>query len=67
MSHFDPMHLLTSLPWFAWIAIVAIICGCIKGLAAMRYRHLERIEMIRQGMNPDALTDNAKPACERDF
>lgn len=47
------VQILTVLPWWAWIAIVGIICGSVSGFFQMRYRHLERIEMIRQGMNPD--------------
>ena len=48
------VHLANSIPWFAWIAIVAIISGSIAEVLKRRYRHLERIEMIRQGMNPDS-------------
>ena len=49
----DVVNLLSGIPWFAWIAIVAIVSSSIGGIAKMRYKHLERIEMIRQGMNPD--------------
>ncbi|QEH38381.1 hypothetical protein OJF2_69820 [Aquisphaera giovannonii] len=44
---------LIGIPWFAWIAIVAIICGSISGIIAQCQRHFERMEMIRQGMDPD--------------
>jgi hypothetical protein len=44
---------LCTIPWFAWIAIVAIICGSGTSLLAMHHKHRERMEMIRQGMNPD--------------
>lgn len=54
----EVVHLFSAIPWFAWIAIVAIISSGIAGVVKMRYQHLERIEMIRQGMNPDA----GKPA-----
>lgn len=40
-------------PWFAWVAIVAIVSGSISGMLKMWLTHRERIEMIRQGMNPD--------------
>ena len=50
----ESVHLFQSLPWFAWIAIVAIISGCLTDVMKRRYRHMERIEMIRQGMNPDS-------------
>ena len=53
------MHeVLEVFPWWAWIPIVAMVCGSISGVVKMRYSHLERIEMIRQGMNPDG----GKPA-----
>lgn len=42
-----------SIPWFAWIAIVAIVCGSISGVITSCFRHHERMAMIRQGMNPD--------------
>jgi hypothetical protein len=44
---------LATLPWFAWVAIVGIICGTLSGCLGAHYRHRERIEMIRQGMDPD--------------
>lgn len=42
----------TSMPWYAWIAIVAIVCGAITKMLSMTHEHRERLEMIRQGMNP---------------
>lgn len=50
----EVFHQLGAIPWFAWISIVVIISGSIGGIVKMRYQHLERIEKIRQGMNPDA-------------
>ncbi|RUL85956.1 hypothetical protein [Tautonia sociabilis] len=47
-------QLLSSIPWFAWIAIVVILSGSISGAFCSWLKHRERIEMIRQGMNPDA-------------
>ncbi|WP_165235149.1 hypothetical protein [Aquisphaera insulae] len=44
---------LNGMPWFAWIAIVAIVCNCINQIVAQSQKHFERIEMIRHGMNPD--------------
>jgi hypothetical protein len=44
---------LEALPWFAWIPIVAIICGTIAGLVKTSITHRERMAMIRQGMHPD--------------
>ncbi len=47
------MSILGSIPWFAWIAIVAIICSTLQCLAKSSMRHRERIAMIRMGMHPD--------------
>lgn len=46
---------LSSIPWFGWIAIVAIVCSAVSQWMRWRFQHVERMEMIRQGMNPDAL------------
>ena len=54
----ETMHVLTAIPWFGWVAIVAMICGCVSGAIQQRCRHAERMEMIRQGLNPDG----GKPA-----
>jgi len=43
-----------SIPWWAWIPIVAILGGTMQGLVKMSHRHRERMEMIRQGIKPDA-------------
>ena len=51
--------ILTALPWFAWIPIVAIIGGTVGSVTKMIITHNERMAMIRQGMNPDAVA--AKP------
>jgi hypothetical protein len=51
--------ILQALPWYAWVAIVAIIGSTIGSVTNMIIKHHERMEMIRQGMNPDALA--AKP------
>jgi hypothetical protein len=53
------VSILEALPWFAWIPIVAIIGGTVGSVTKMIITHNERMAMIRQGMNPDALT--AKP------
>lgn len=44
---------LGRMPWFGWIAIVAIVSGCFTGTIAGWQRHRERMEMIRLGMHPD--------------
>jgi hypothetical protein len=48
-----------SIPWFGWVGIVAIISGSVTGIVNACLRHFERMELIRQGMNPDAF--DAKP------
>ena len=44
---------LESIPWFAWIPIVAMICGTIAGIVKSVHGHNERMAMIRMGMHPD--------------
>ena len=46
------MSIMNSIPWFAWIPIVAIVCGTVQCMAKNAMRHRERIAMIRMGMNP---------------
>ena len=53
------VSILNALPWFAWIAIVAIVCGTTGDLLKRSIKHRERMAMIRQGMNPDARTEKA--------
>jgi uncharacterized membrane protein (DUF106 family) len=64
MTSFVPV--LTSLPWFAWIAIVAIVSGMIGGVVKTMIIHRERMAMIRQGMHPDSVASvTSKPYCEQ--
>jgi hypothetical protein len=56
------MSILQSIPWFAWIPIVAIICGTIGGIVKSVQQHDERMAMIRMGMHPDLKTE--KPQYE---
>ena len=63
---------LQSIPWFAWIPILAILGGITSGtitkLVELGLRHKERMTMIQAGMHPDlpspAQTDpmECKPA-----
>lgn len=46
--------LVTTIPWFAWIPIVAIISGTIGGVVKSLTTHKERMAMIRMGIHPDA-------------
>ncbi|HEV3165331.1 MAG TPA: hypothetical protein VGZ22_14990 [Isosphaeraceae bacterium] len=50
----EAVSFLQSIPWYAWIAIVAIVCGFITKLVAMNQQHAERMAAIQAGMNPDA-------------
>ncbi len=56
--------ILTAIPWFAWIAIVAIVCGTLGDLLKRWAYHRERMAMIEHGINPDAPT--AKPHAYED-
>ena len=65
------MSILSSMPWYARIAIVAIICGTVSKVIAMSHRHRERMMMIQVGMRPDESADPhacgyVKPATTRD-
>jgi hypothetical protein len=53
------MTVVDAMPWYAWIAIVAIISGTISGMLKMLITHKERMTMIQHGMNPDI--SSAKP------
>ena len=54
------VSVLNAMPWFAWIAIVAIVCGTIGDLLKRSIKHSERMAMIQQGINPDARTEKAR-------
>ena len=56
--------ILATLPWFAWIAIVAILSGTVCGTLKTLIIHRERMAMIRHGMHPDSVTTTTKPYCE---
>jgi hypothetical protein len=53
------VSILNALPWFAWIAIVAIVSGTIGDLLKRSIQHRERMAMIQRGINPDAPTEKA--------
>jgi hypothetical protein len=51
------VNAIASLPWFAWIAIVAIVTAWLSTVLQAWTRHRERMAMIAMGMHPDAPTD----------
>jgi hypothetical protein len=53
------VSIINAIPWFAWIAIVAIACGTIDGIFKRSIKHRERMAMIQRGMNPDAPNQKA--------
>jgi hypothetical protein len=57
------VSILGTLPWFAWIAIVAIVSGSICGTVKTLIIHRERMAMIRHGIHPDSAI--AKPTYEQ--
>jgi len=48
------VNILTAIPWFAWIPIVAIVCGTVGEVVKSLTKHNERMAMIKMGMHPDA-------------
>jgi uncharacterized membrane protein (DUF106 family) len=51
------MSMLSAIPWYAWVAIIAIIGGVISGIVSQIINHRERMAMIERGMNPYATDD----------
>jgi hypothetical protein len=43
---------LSSIPWWSWIPIVAIVGGVVQSIIGMNQKHRERLEMIQRGMDP---------------
>ena len=54
MSQHGFADFLIGIPWFAWVGMVAIVCGSITQTVAQCQRHFERMEMIRHGLDPDS-------------
>jgi hypothetical protein len=46
-------NLMAYLPWFAWIAIVAILSSTVTNIINAMIKHRERLAMIQMGMHPD--------------
>ena len=63
MQHVEVARsLLNALPWFAWVALAAIVCGGATSMVQAIATHRERMAMIRCGMDPDA--PHRKPVYE---
>ena len=43
-----------SIPWFAWIPIVAILGGCSVAIVGCITCHREKMERLRQGIDDSA-------------
>ncbi len=43
---------LRAIPWYAWVAIVAILAGAFQSTVKAIHRHEEKMAMIKQGMDP---------------
>ena len=57
----EPMiELLNRIPWFGWIAIISVTSGTVIQLMRLSHRHEERMEMIRQGRDPEALSEDQR-------
>jgi hypothetical protein len=50
----EVLSFLNAMPWFAWVGIVAIVCGCVTNVIAMSHKHTERMAMIQAGRDPYA-------------
>ena len=50
-------NVLDKLPWFAWVAIVAIIGSSISSVFIARFRHAERMAMIANGLDPSSVSN----------
>ena len=51
------VEFLKSLPWYAWIAITAIISSAVVSIFKGIHRHDERMAMIKQDMDPSKIDD----------
>ena len=51
-------QVLGALPWFAWIAIVAILGGCASRIIVAIIKHREEMERIRFGDSPPERKDS---------
>ena len=50
-------HWAGSIPWYAWVAIVAILGGSATKITKMIITHVENMERIRHGDSPPGPED----------
>lgn len=48
--------LIGKLPWYAWVAIVAITGGTVTSIVTARLRHTEKMAMIEAGLDPSSVS-----------
>ncbi|MCA9319602.1 MAG: hypothetical protein KDB53_02645 [Planctomycetes bacterium] len=41
-----------AIPWYAIVAIIAIVGGITSSIVRSKHRHAERMEMIKRGQDP---------------
>ena len=51
------LEFMSSLPWYAWVAIVAILAGAFQSVVKSIHRHEQRMAMIKQGLDPSKLDE----------
>ena len=54
------IELLRALPWFAWIAIVAIVGTTVRSVIKANHHHQQRMELIHQGMDPSLIDEKSE-------
>ena len=53
------INFLNRLPWYAWMGIVAIAASTVTQLVRMSHRHEERMALIKQGRDPESVSDGS--------
>ena len=56
------LDFLNELPWYAWVAIVAIAGSTVVQIVRLSHRHDERMALIKQGRDPNAVPDTDRVA-----
>ena len=45
-------ELMEIFPWYAWVALIAIVGGTIRSLFVAALRHQQKMAMINKGLDP---------------